>query len=59
MTLGACPSSFDRESTGIRRIISNIILAIITRTTEAGSRTIVAGVAAGEDIGFTWLIVGL
>jgi retinol dehydrogenase-12 len=49
MTPGACKSDFDRESTGIGRIISDLMSAIIARTTEAGSRTLVAGVAAGEE----------
>ena len=49
MTPGACKSDFDRESTGVGRIISNIMAALIGRTTEAGSRTLVAGVAAGAE----------
>lgn len=49
MTPGACKSDFDRESTGVGRTISHIMAAIIARTTEAGSRTLVAGIAAGEE----------
>jgi retinol dehydrogenase-12 len=49
MTPGACKSDFDRESTGVGRIISNLMSAIIARTTEVGSRTLVAAVAAGEE----------
>jgi retinol dehydrogenase-12 len=49
MTPGACKSDFDRESTGVGRVIHNLLSAIIGRTTEAGSRTLVAGVAAGEE----------
>jgi retinol dehydrogenase-12 len=49
MTPGACKSDFDRESTGVGRIMANIISAVVGRTTEAGSRTLVAGVAAGEE----------
>jgi len=49
ITPGACKSDFDRESTGIGRIMNSILAALIARTTEAGSRTLVAGVAAGEE----------
>jgi len=49
MTPGACKSDFDRESTGIARILNIITFAVIARTTEAGSRTLVAGVAAGQE----------
>jgi retinol dehydrogenase-12 len=49
MTPGACQSDFDRESTGIERILRSIVVKILARTTEAGSRTLVAGVAAGEE----------
>jgi retinol dehydrogenase-12 len=49
MTPGACKSDFDRESTGVGRFISNIMSALISRTTEAGSRTLVAGIAAGVE----------
>lgn len=49
MTPGACKSDFDRESTGIGRIMSDMMSAILARTTEAGSRALVAGVAAGEE----------
>jgi len=49
MTPGACKSDFDRESTGIGRIMTSIMTALLARTTEAGSRTLVAGVAAGEE----------
>ncbi|KAH8886188.1 NAD(P)-binding protein [Thozetella sp. PMI_491] len=49
MTPGACRSDFDRESTGIGRIVTQIMVAIFARTTEAGSRCLVAGVAASEE----------
>lgn len=49
MTPGACESDFNREATGIGRVIHNMMSFIIARTTEAGSRTLVAGVAAGEE----------
>ncbi|KAG4433204.1 hypothetical protein IFR05_011312 [Cadophora sp. M221] len=49
MTPGACKSDFHREISGIGIIIQSILDALIARTTEAGSRTLVAGVAAGEE----------
>lgn len=49
MTPGACKSDFDRESTGIAKIINIIMFAVIARTTEVGSRALVAGVAAGQE----------
>lgn len=49
MTPGACQSDFDRESTGLGKFIGNLMSAIISRTTEAGSRTLVAGIAGGEE----------
>jgi len=49
MTPGACQSDFFREEKGIQAIIQHIMNAIIARTTEAGSRTLVAGLAAGEE----------
>ena len=49
MTPGACRSDFDRESTSIGRIMSIFMNMLVARTTEAGSRTLVAGLAAGEE----------
>jgi hypothetical protein len=49
MTPGACNSDFDRESSGFGKFLKNMMAALIARTTEAGSRTLVAGVAAGEE----------
>lgn len=49
MTPGACKSDFDRESTGVARLMGSLMSALIARTTEAGSRTLVAAVAAGEE----------
>lgn len=46
---GACKSDFDRESTGIERLIKHLLTFLIARSTEAGSRTLVAGIAAGEE----------
>lgn len=49
MTPGACKSDFDRESTGFARIMGNLMAAMLARTAEVGSRTLVAGLAAGEE----------
>ena len=49
MTPGACKSDFHRENSSIGGIIQSILDALIARTTEAGSRTLVAGIAAGEE----------
>jgi len=49
ITPGACKSDFNREATGVEKIIANIMSALIARTTEAGSRTLVAGITAGEE----------
>ncbi|KAH7372177.1 hypothetical protein BKA64DRAFT_587123 [Cadophora sp. MPI-SDFR-AT-0126] len=49
LTPGACKSDFHRENSSIGNIIQSILDALIARTTEAGSRTLVAGIAAGEE----------
>ncbi len=49
MTPGACNSDFDRESTGLKRLLMKVAAFLIARTTEAGSRTEVAGITAGEE----------
>lgn len=49
MTPGACKSDFDRESTGVQRFIAGVMAAVIARSTEQGSRTLVAGVEAGDE----------
>ncbi|TVY73226.1 Short chain dehydrogenase sol3 [Lachnellula suecica] len=49
ITPGACKSDFDRESTGVGKFIKGIMEALLARTTEAGSRTLLAGVAAGQE----------
>jgi retinol dehydrogenase 12 len=49
LTPGACRSDFDRESVGIVKFIYNIMAYVIGRSTEAGGRTLVAGIAAGEE----------
>lgn len=49
MTPGACKSDFDRESTGIGKLMGGIMAALLARTTEAGARTLVAGIEAGVE----------
>lgn len=49
MTPGACQTDFDRESTGFGRMMTNMMNAMLARTTEVGSRTLLAGLAAGEE----------
>jgi retinol dehydrogenase-12 len=49
LTPGACRSDFDWESVGIERFIRNILSYVIGRSTEAGSRALLAGIAAGEE----------
>ena len=49
LTPGACYSDFDRELTGIDLLIFAIIKFFIARTTEVGSRTLVAAAGAGEE----------
>ncbi|KAF8854286.1 NAD(P)-binding protein [Acephala macrosclerotiorum] len=49
MTPGACKSDFHRESTGLKALAMEVMKFLIARTTEAGSRTLFAGAAAGEE----------
>ena len=49
MTPGACRSDFFREVTGFAKLFLDFSKLIFARTTEAGSRTLVAGIAAGEE----------
>lgn len=49
ITPGACKSDFFRESKGVGKVIDHLVATVIARTTEVGSRTLVAGVAAGEE----------
>ena len=49
MTPGACRSEFNRESTGIAKLFGLLLQLLVARTTEAGSRTLVAGIAVGEE----------
>lgn len=49
MTPGACKSDFDRESTGVARLMAKLMYAMIARTTEEGSRALIAAVAGGRE----------
>ena len=49
MTPGACQSDFDRESSGLKKAIFSVLDALIARSTEAGSRALVAGAIAGLE----------
>ncbi|KAL9636485.1 MAG: hypothetical protein Q9204_002248 [Flavoplaca sp. TL-2023a] len=49
LTPGACHSDFDRELTGMDLFIFRAIKFLLARTTEVGSRTLVAAAAAGEE----------
>jgi NAD(P)-dependent dehydrogenase (short-subunit alcohol dehydrogenase family) len=49
LTPGACRSDFDRESSGLRKVVFSVLEALLARTTEAGSRTLVAGATAGLE----------
>ena len=49
MTPGACHSDFDRESTGLKKTALSVLAMLIARTTEVGSRTLVAGAAGGTE----------
>lgn len=46
---GACKSDFDRESSGLQRVAGNIMQAVISRTTDPGSRTLIGGAATGDE----------
>ncbi|KAL8640152.1 MAG: hypothetical protein Q9226_008779 [Calogaya cf. arnoldii] len=49
LTPGACHSDFDRDLTGFDAFIFTVGKALLARTTEIGSRTLVAAAAAGEE----------
>ncbi len=49
LTPGACKSDFFREAGFISRTVMTIIGAIIARTTEVGSRTLVAAASSGQE----------
>lgn len=49
MSPGACKSDFNREASGFAACVAKIGEAIIARSAEVGSRTLVAGVEAGVE----------
>ncbi|KAL8771591.1 MAG: hypothetical protein Q9209_003034 [Squamulea sp. 1 TL-2023] len=49
LTPGACHSDFDREMSGIDLLIFKVGKFLFARTTEVGSRTLVAAAGAGEE----------
>lgn len=49
MTPGACKSDFHREAGGLGALIQKLMEAGVARTTEAGSRALVAGIVAGKE----------
>lgn len=49
LTPGACYSDFDRNTAGIKKYMVGMLKFIIARSTEVGSRTLVAGAEAGEE----------
>lgn len=49
MTPGACRSEFNRETRGVGRMFVALLQFIFARTTEAGGRTLVAGLEAGDE----------
>ncbi len=38
-----------RESTGIEKVMVGVVNSIVARSTEAGSRTLLAAAAAGDE----------
>lgn len=49
LTPGACKSDFFRETKGVSKIFMTIMQTMIARSTEVGSRTLIAAAAGGED----------
>ncbi|KAG0644975.1 Short chain dehydrogenase atnD [Hyphodiscus hymeniophilus] len=49
MTPGACHSDFMRELTGVGKWMFKLAAAIIARSTEVGSRTLLASASAGPE----------
>ncbi|MCJ1231920.1 hypothetical protein MMC12_008599 [Toensbergia leucococca] len=49
MTPGACHSDVLRESTGIEAAMMTVASFFLARSTEVGSRTLVAGIEGGEE----------
>jgi len=46
---GLCVSELMRDEKGLRGLAATIMKSLFGRTTEVGSRTLVAGVNAGEE----------
>ena len=49
LTPGACKSDFFRETKGIAKLLMVAVQFVIARSTEVGSRTLVAAAAGGEE----------
>ena len=49
LTPGFCHSDFDREMSGVGLLFMRTMKSILARTTEVGSRTLVAAAEAGEE----------
>jgi retinol dehydrogenase-12 len=49
LTPGVCKSDFFRESTGVGRLVVGLVYLLIARSSEVGSRTLVAAGAGGEE----------
>ena len=49
ITPGACYSDFAREASRIKALLFEIPKFLLARSTEVGSRTLVAGAEAGEE----------
>lgn len=49
LTPGACKSDFFRENKGFDRFKNWLLSTLLARSTEVGSRALVAGIAAGEE----------
>ena len=49
LTPGLCISDFGRDAKGFQKIFFSALMAILARTTEVGSRTLVAAIEAGEE----------
>lgn len=49
LTPGFCDSEFDREMSGFDRYFIKTMKFIMARSTEVGSRTLVAAAEAGEE----------
>lgn len=46
---GFCKSELTRDARGMQLVMYNIMKAVLARTTEVGSRNLVAAAAAGEE----------